>query len=228
MKNVLFITLLFIVSLPAGCDNKRTSDDLIYGNSFIRPDSTKVQVPEDWVTHSIFHGAFQIKLPPYMHKTDSTLLNEDYWTSSIYMYRDTIESGEYYYARVSIDYYCNPDITYYNANEAISIEKLKEIMEPFIQKALKGGMVAGYMIKDDKIINGPFYEVLSLSTPRPFKVYDTFYRRTGHGDPVSCHLYLLMNRNEAALIMVSYYDRDSMKFKDLFNVIKTFKWKRTK
>ena len=60
-----------------------------------------------------------------------------------------------------------------------------------------------------------------------FYAYDAYHRRKGHTQgegPVSCHIIHLMNKTEAALMTVSFYDKNSVLFENLFNVVKTFKW----
>ena len=228
MKKFYYIAFSYVLVLMVGCsDKKNLSDVLIYGNSFIYIDDTEFEPPADWKTHKFFYGAFQIQLPPYMFKTDSASLSEEFCSSSVFMYRDSLNDEEFHYARISIDYYYNPYVDYNMANEVLNIESQKEIMWPIVKRNIRGGKrIAGFVTKNDNIINGPFYRVLKLSKHRQFKVHDAFYRRAGHGDPVSCHLYLLMNKKECTMMMVSYHDRDSLIFKNLFNVVKTFKWRR--
>ena len=219
------ILLLYLSSLliVLGCmNNKPISDSDIYGNSFICLGDEEFHAPDDWEIHDLFFNAFQIRLPPFMKQTDTKPLKDGYGCA-IFMYRDSTE--EYHYGRMSIDYNYHPNGGYSKASDCISYSDQVEILEPIVMGALRGGSLTSYYyVPEGEIINGPFYENHII---HGCYAYDAFYRRKGHIEgegPVSCHVLLLMNKVESALITVSFHDKDSVLFENLFNAVKTFQW----
>lgn len=226
MKKIkLFIFLCAL--LFVGCwDSNQFNEVELYGNSFIRLNNKDFVAPDDWKTHCLFDSAFQIQLPPYMRQTESFPMNEG-CSSAIFMYRDTTENNEYHYGRVGIDYYYHGIGDFNKANDYISYSDQERVLAPIVKKALRGGKkILNDTVPDGELLNGPFYDSHYLYNQKFFYAYDAYYRRKGHtGEgPVSCHIFFLMNRSEAALMTVSYHDPDSLLFKDLFNFVKTFKW----
>ena len=227
MRKLTICMLFSLVFMMVGCwDSKPISETELYGNSFIHIDSKDFNAPDNWKTLSLFDSAFQIKLPPYMRQTESFPMNEG-CSSVIFMYRDTTKNGEYHYGRVGIDYYYHGVGDFNKADEYISYSDQERVLEPVVKKALSGGkQMLDYTVPDGELLNGPFYDSHHIYDRKFFYAYDAYYRRKGHtGEgPVSCHIFFLMNRTEAALMTVSYHDPDSVLFKDLFNLVKTFKW----
>lgn len=202
-----------------GCSNNRTiSDAEIYGNSFIRLGLEDFHAPSNWETHDMFYGAFKIQLPPYMKQTENKPLRDGYGCA-IFMYRD-----KYHYGRLCVDYNYHRSGGFNKANDYIKYSEQVAILEPIVRGALSGGTTAYYTVPEGEIINGPFYDNHYVYG---CYVYDAYYRRKGHTSgegPVSCHIFLLMNKVESAVITVSYHDKDSLLFDNLFNSVKTFKW----
>ena len=217
---------LFIIALVSCWDNKPINATKLYGNTFIHVDYQDFNAPNDWKAHSLFDSAFQIHLPPYMRQTESFPM-KDGCSSVIFMYRDSTDSGEYHYGRVGIDYYYHGVGDFNKASDILSYSDQEKALSPVVKKALSGEKnTLGYSVPDGELLNGPFYDAHSLIDHKPFIAYDAYYRRKGHtGDgPVSCHIFFLMNKTEAALMTVSFHDRDSVLFNNLFNIVKTFKW----
>lgn len=114
------------------------------------------------------------------------------------------------------------------ADEYISYSDQEKTLAPVVSRALSGGQkILDYTVPDGELLNGPFYDSHHIYDRKFFYAYDAYYRREGHTQgegPVSCHIFLLMNKTEAALMTVSFHDKDSVLFDNLFNVVKTFKW----
>lgn len=228
MKLPKVILPLFAALVLIGCLKYRhVSDVELYGNTFIRIAYEDFNTPESWASHNLFDNAFQIKLPPYMRETESYPMSEGCATT-IFNYRDTTDAHEYHYGRIGIDYYYDGFGGYNKADDYISYIDQKKVLEPVVNKALSGGPIGSdYSVSDGELLNGPFYDSHQLFYRKPFYAYDVYYRRKGHTQgegPVSCHIFLFMNKTEAALITVSFHDKDSVLFNNLFNVVKTFKW----
>lgn len=207
-----------------GCsESNQVSEAELYGNSFIKIDNSDFSVPSNWNTHDLFNNSFQINLPPYMHVTKNYPV-EDNGASIIFNYRDTANTDKFHYGRVGIDYYYREIGDFNKASENISYSDQVNMLSPIVERSLKV-YVKGF--PDGEIINGPFYTSHFLYDKKSFYAYDAFFRRKGIPEsegPVSCHIFLLMNKTEAAVMTVSFFDKDSVLFENLFNVVKTFKW----
>ncbi len=227
MKHLIsFFLFLFAITLVGCWDSKAVNDVELYGNTFIHVDYKDFHVPNDWKTHCLFDSAFQIQLPPYMRQTESYPMNEG-CSSVIFTYEDSTDASEYHYGRVGIDYYYHGIGDFNKADDIISYSDQKMILSSVVKRALSGGdKILGYTVPDGELLNGPFYDSHPLYNHKSFIAYDAYYRRKGHtGEgPVSCHIFFLMNRTEAALMTVSFHDKDSVLFNNLFNLVKTFKW----
>lgn len=210
------------------CSERKTVSDIeLYGNSFIRVDPFDFKVPYDWEIHDMFDNAFQIQLPPYMKQTQSFPMKDGY-SCAIFTYCDTTDAKEYHYGRIGIDYYRHETSDFNKANEYITLSAQESFFAPVIKKALSGGKMSdGYTVPEGELLNGPFYNSHHLQYGiNSFYAYDAYYRRKGNTNegPVSCHIYYLSNKTEATMMTVSYHDKDSLLFKDLFNFVKTFIW----
>lgn len=228
MKRIFLILPLFVTIFFTGCrKSKNISDVELYGNTFIHIEYGDFNVPNSWITHNLFDSAFQIKLPPIMRETESYPMR-DGCASYIFMFRDTTEASEYHYGRIGIDYYYHGLGDFNKADEYISYSDQERMFAPVIKQALSGGKIGSdFTVPQGELLNGPFYDSHHLYGGKFFYAYDAYYRRKGHtlGEgPVSCHIFLLMNKTEAVLLTVSFHDKDSVLFENLFNVVKTFKW----
>ncbi len=221
------LSLLAVLFLVGCWESEHVSNVELYGNTFIHIGYEDFDSPESWVTHNLFDSAFQIKLPPYMLKTESYPMR-DGCAGIIFMYRDTTEANEYHYGRVGINYYYHGFGDFNKADEHISHSDLEKALSPIVSETLSGGLkILDYTVPDGELLNGPFYDSHFIFDRKLFYAYDAYYRRKGHTQgegPVSCHIFLFMNKFEAALMTVSFHDKDSVLFDNLFNVVKTFKW----
>lgn len=223
LTSLLSITLAMLVSCK---ENKTLRNIDVYGNTFLQVCSGDFKAPDNWVTHHPFDSAFQLQLPPFMCQTESLPMRGGCATT-IYTYCDTAKQEEYHYGRVGIDYFNCALCGFTKAD--VFIVNPDTLFAPILKKALSGGKKYGdYTVPDAELLNGPFYDSHLIYDNHIVYAYDAYYRRKSHTDgdtPISCHLFFLMNKEEAALITVSYYDKDSILFGNLFNCIKTFKWK---
>ena len=224
MKRIFLFLALLTTILFVGCMKSNTVSDVeLYGNTFLHIDDEDFNAPDSWVTHNMFDSAFQIKLPSYMHKSMSYPMRNGY-ANTIFTYRDTTSTGKYHYGRIGLDYYSGD---FNKAAEYITYSEQEKILAPIVERALSSRIkIPDYTVSAGKLLNGPFYDSHLLMGHPFFYVYDASYRRkgnTGEG-PVSCHIFLMMNKTEAVLMTVSYHDKDSVLFKNLFNSVKTFEW----
>ena len=234
MKRLAFLGLVSAI-LAIGCGNrKEVKTEDLYGNSFIRLDVMEdFKTPSSWESLELFDSAFHIRMPSYMKLSQSVPL-QDGRQSLIYTYNDTTNSEEFHYGRIGIDYCKQSKQIYSKATDYLDYHAKEALLKPLVDAALKGGMKITDKItaQDGKLINGPFYDVHSFFSKKngnhtQYYGYDAFYRRNGYvkdGSPVSCHIFVLPNSSELAVITVSHYDKDSLIFENLFKVIKTFKW----
>lgn len=223
---VRILLILFIATMVSCWGNKHNSDAELYGNTFIHVDYKDFQAPNDWNTHCLFDNAFKIQLPPYMQQTEFHPM-KDGCSSVVFMYRDSTDASEYHYGRVCIEYYYHAKGDFNKADEYISYSDQEMVLSPVVKRALSGGMkILDYTVPDGELLNGPFYDSHQIYDYKFFYAYDAYYRRKGHtgNGPVSCHIFFLMNRTEATLMTVSFNDKDSVLFNNLFNFIKTFRW----
>ena len=217
------VSCLFIVT---SC-GRMYSDKDIYGNTFIKLSDEDFNAPIDWKDCILGNGEFQIKIPPFMKDSSPIKVDEKTTTSSyIYNYQDSTKNREYHYGRIAVDFIVEESRPFNNAYIPIQFNEQEAFWKPIVEQALKGGDKYGINVPDGKLLNGIHYDRLSLKDGT--NINDAFYRRGGHtkGEgPVSVHMFFLMNKKEAAMLTISYHDKDSVLFKDLFNVVKTFKWK---
>lgn len=224
MKYYSFLFLACLLTATSCSEKKHISDVELYGNTFIKMSHDVFDAPNDWKTYEFGDGEFEIQIPPYM--TDYSMPQKEGATNQTYEFKYMDKDGRLtsHYGRVAVDFIKN---NFNLATEYLSLKDQYDFWEPIVQRALKGGKgVDGFVYPDGKLLNGPICD--ELRSNAPIRIYNACYRRGGHikGEgPVSVNMFLLMNKQEAAMITVSYHDKDSVLFKDLFNVVKTFKWK---
>lgn len=229
-KLKLTFVIVCLSSLICCIENKPINKTAIYGNTFIAPNHDDFEAPEDWQTYDLCYDAFQIRMPKYMkastiqhypNKENPTMINV------VFNYRDSTNNTDYHYGRIGIDYYISKKGEFASARQMLSQTDMEMMYKPIIERALAGGKLTDtYKIPDAEIINGPFYDRHIISDVT--LASDVYYRRksnTGEG-PVSCHIFVMQNKTEAVGLTVSYHDRDSLLFDNLFNIVKTFKWKK--
>lgn len=218
---LLLVTCFLVIT---SCSKKKTDLEL-YGNTFIKLSDDKFIVPNDWKNCILGDGEFQIQIPPYMKESPFIGVDGNQTNSYIYNYQDTTGNGDYHYGRIAIDYVFDEKNPFSKAYNYVSTKDQEAFWKPVVEQALKGGDYYGIKVPDGKILNGLHYNFLSLDDGTI--IYDAFYRRGGHTKaegPVSIHMFYMMNKKEATMMTISYHDKDSVLFKDLFNVVKTFKW----
>lgn len=222
LLNLLF-SIFALVTL--GCTKSKPVSDLeFYGNTFIKMSDEVFEVPNDWKHIVLGDGEFEIQIPPYMRYYLTPDIENATYQMYVLNYRDTTERREYHYGRIGIDFMRNQQFNL--ATDYISVNDQYNFWKPIVRQALKGRTGPdGFHYPDGKLLNGPHCSVLFNY---PMRIYNTCYRRGGHTKgkgPVSVNMFLLMNKQEAVIMTISYHDKDSVLFKDLFNVVKTFRWK---
>ena len=234
MKTNIFLLCATFFIITA-CENRKPISSVeLYGNSFIRLNTMEdFSAPSTWESLDLFDSAFHIRIPNYM-KLTQTLPLQNGCQSVIYTYNDTTNSEEFHYGRIGIDYYKQSNSTFNKATDNLDYHDREALFKPLIKAALKGGqkITERVISQDGELLNGPFYDIHSFfgkvnGNRAQYFGYDAYYRRNGHikgGSPVSCHIFLLMNSTESAVITVSHYDKDSLIFENMFKLIKTFKW----
>lgn len=223
MKHYFFL-LLTCLLIATSC-SENISDLERYGNTFIKLSDDVFVAPDNWKSYVLGDGEFELHMPPYMKDNSMPHVEGEANQTYLFNYRDTTENGENHYGRVAVDFIKN---NFNLATDYISNKDQYDFWEPIVQQALKGRKMSdGFVVPDGKLLNGPHYNELRSNIP--IHIYNACYRRGGHikGEgPVSVNMFFMMNKQEAAMITISYHDKDSVLFKDLFNVVKTFKWKK--
>jgi hypothetical protein len=224
MKKQLALLMSFLVII-VGCRKEKGINVVeLYGNTFIHLEYDNFRAPKNWNKHELFNRKIQVQLPPYMQQTETR--SSDGYECAIFMYEDSL-GRNHPYGRISIDYYYDPLGRFSKADEYIGYKKQLSIMKPIVESALKGIQSPYVSVPDGEILNGPHYDSHSFVNSGCFYVYDAYYRRKDYNKdegPVSCHIFYMMNKTEAVLMTVSYHDKDSVLFNNLFNTIQTFTW----
>ncbi|WP_315332661.1 hypothetical protein [Prevotella histicola] len=224
MKQKIVFTCMTI--LLFGCKESVRNDLDLYGNTFINIDSKEFKVPSDWIRYNLMDSACSIMMPPNMKETVWDGFHFiDKSEGTTFSFNDTTDSLEHFYSRVAIDYFRANQGTFAKRNEYLVLDK-----EAY---TALDNMVDAELESPDLILNGPFYDCSETnqmpSTDNGFTstyYLDTYYRRrglTGNG-PVSVHIFIMQNDDKMVKMMISYHDKDSLTFNNLFQSIKTFKW----
>lgn len=237
MRKIIMMVVSTVVVLGS-CTNHHVSDVELYGNTFIHLSDSDFTAPSDWVEYSLMDSSFTISIPPYMKPSiiDGMRMLEK--NEAVFSHNDSVTNGEHRYGRIWIGYFQVPEGTanavtdYINTYEPQTYKALEQIVDNALGKgpdspSAQDGVPAG------KVINGPFYDCLYIGKHDWHRSYaiDAYYRRGGHTrgkGAVSCHIFIVQNYDEMVNITVSHHDKDSADFKDLFKVIKTFRWKNVK
>lgn len=246
MNRVFINGFVFGLIMLSSCGDKSTVEEFetgLYGNTFINIEHFSFDIPDNWETDTFFNGAFKMDIPEYMEiaDEDECISNKLIKKTIIYRLNNSYGQDYYSYGRIAIDYY-SPVVNlseealnslgYYgefNSSDYLMNDSQIKAMFGYIPRVLTADTFPNGVIchdGDSKIINGPFYCSHDLGYKRGI-VYDAFYRRTGHGEdrsPVSCHIFILQNKYDAVQMTISHKDKDSVLFKDFFNIVKTFRW----
>jgi hypothetical protein len=224
----LFFPFLFVSLVAIGCTKRKISDMEYYGNTFINVSDEEFEAPDDWKRVVLGDGEFEIQMPPYMQQSalpshvELGVIPPN--QAFVFRYTDTTGKREYHYGRISVDF--TRDRQFGLATDYLPVNVQYDLWEPIVHGALKGGDHYGVHVPDGKLLNGPHCKIVYSYYPN--YIYNVCYRRGGHikgKGPVSVNVFLLMNKKEAAVITISHHDKDSLLFKDLFNVVKTFRWR---
>ena len=221
-KSFLFISATILLS---GCNETVPTDIELYGNTFINIRSKEFKVPTDWIQYNLMDSACSIMMPPNMKETVWDGFHFiDKSEGTTFSFNDTADSKKHFYSRVAIDYFREKQGTFAKRNEYILDSEVYKLLDKMVDAEIKN---------PDLILNGPFYDCSETnqipSTDNGFTstyYLDTYYRRkglTGNG-PVSVHIFIMQNDDKMVKMMISYHDKDSLTFNNLFQSIKTFKW----
>ena len=240
-KRFLFIVMLlliFVLTLVSSCG----SNSVHHEKEFWEVDGN-FQDTVTWNTYS-YADAFSIMVPPYMRENqfelvgvDSTKLNnvhdnpflvnkctlsdkplnshESAFTS-FSSKKDSIHNS---YASIKIIYMKGDDGDFSDHLQGADLERedSKQICDQLIKSQLGFGKLIKKRQCDMTFTqNGDMY-------------LDICYQRVGNtkGEgPVTVHIFFIQNMDEAVEIVVSYHDKHHDVYKDLFNIIETFKWKK--
>ena len=208
-----------------GCKESVRNDLDLYGNTFINIGSKEFKVPSDWIRYNLMDSACSIMMPSNMKETVWDGFHFiDKSEGTTFSFNDTTDSKKYFYSRVAIDYFREKQGTFAKRNEYILVSEVYKLLDKMVDAEIKN---------PDLILNGPFYDCAETnqmpSTDNRFTstyYLDTYYRRkglTGNG-PVSVHIFIMQNDDKMVKMMISYHDKDSLTFNNLFQSIKTFKW----
>ena len=224
------IIVVGIIFLLLSCSDKKYSDKKIYGNSFINIEfDNGFKQPLDWRKYS--NDVYDISIPYYMKRqnwdVDSFIADKP--NVIVFRYNDK------HYGRIEI-VYTKGDVKYNYADHMVDIyeQNTKKQLDEIVTENVDAGTIHNGLIKvkEAKLLNGPFYACYNLSSNQnnyaSFYVVDVFYRRSGYdgNGPVSCHIFFLQNRSEMVRMTISYRDSDSTIFKNMFNVVRTFRWNK--
>lgn len=208
-----------------GCKESVRNDLDLYGNTFINIGSKEFKVPSDWIRYNLMDSACSIMMPSNMKETVWDGFHFiDKSEGTTFSFNDTTDSKKHFYSRVAIDYFREKQGTFAKRNEYILVSEVYKLLDKMVDAEIKN---------PDLILNGPFFDCSETnqmpSTDNGFTstyYLDTYYRRkglTGNG-PVSVHIFIMQNDDKMVKMMISYHDKDSLTFHNLFQSIKTFKW----
>ena len=223
MKNTFIIICLGL--LLVSCEEKCKSEFEMYGNTFSKISSLHFDVPDNWVKYDLMDNAFSIQVPPYMRETiwdGMDIIDKDKGTT--FCYNDSTLEDEHYYGRVAIDYVTASKGTFFKPDEYALKGETFDVLEKIVDDEIKDR---------SQLLNGPIFDCSSTNQsyfqnnkPCSTHYLDIFYRRKSvtKSSPVSVHIFLLQNDDKMVKMMISFHDKDSMIFSDLFKIIKTFEW----
>lgn len=222
MKNLTYIftlatSILFSISLSS-CGSKDTPAV----KEFWEIDDAFI-APADWQTKE-YAKAFIIKLPPYMRENtffeeDHALLNEPVETNG--WWEETFGSDKKdgihnSFSWVNIKYMKGNDGDYNGYSDILSMSDPN--VDSLCDQLIK------YQVGQGKLIKVLSKKLLLLEG---MTALDMCYQRRGNTEgegPVTVHIFFLQNYNEAVQITVSYHDKNKDVYKDLYNIVATFKW----
>lgn len=206
--------------LLSSCGNRETSN---IEAEYWRVDETFVS-PSDWETRE-FADAFSLDIPPYMRETymadeghlltDTPLVPGEWNETSFNSKRnDTAHDN---YAHIGIKYLKGNDGDFNGYLDCLfpSQPEVSQFCDLLIKKQLGTGKLIKVLDKQFICLN----DCGGL---------DMCYQRVGNtiGEgPVTVHIFFLQNYDEAVQVTVSYHEKNKDAYKDLYNLIATFKWK---
>ena len=192
--------------------------------------------PATWITHS-YAEAFTIQIPPYMDEQSFVLSHNDNDTK---MEKCTLNNKEYMANQNAFTCFkCKKDsvhnkyayikINYLKGNKGdfwvhvCNVDVVSNEFDMFCDNFIKSDLGTGKLITKRKR-NIDF-------TKNGDMMVDICYQRVGNIDgegPVTVHIFVLQNLDECVILVVSYHDKNKEMYKDLFNIVETFKWNNIK
>lgn len=203
----------------------------------------KFQDTTTWKTYTYAYAyAFSIMIPPYMRPSkyelnidstkaknkngypfvlDTCTLSEkplDSTGNAYIIFRDSLHES---YAYIKINYIKGDNGAFLDHLQSADLDRFDS--RQACDMLIKQEIGTGKLIKERRrwmmiTQNGDMY-------------LDICYQRVGNtkGEgPVTVHIFLLQNVDEAIEIVASYHDKHRDIYKDLFNIVETFKWKEVK
>ena len=235
-EKVIVLTIILIVGF-CSCTSHSKSDQERYGNSFINLNDSDFSAPKNWQEFCLIDSSFMVLIPPYMVQSFKIGYDSLRGNEALFIHNDSLTNNEYKYGQL---YFMHRKLPGNSANAATdyiffdsgTLRKLDELVDYAIGKTTNDRNLQSKN-PPDIILNGPFHQCLNIGHYGDKDAYaiDIAYRRGGHSrgkGPVSCHYFIIQNCDEVVHIQISHHDRDSLYFKDLFKVVKTFKWKLLK
>lgn len=223
MKNIFIIICLGLLLIS--CKERKKSELEKYGNTFSYIPIFHFDIPDNWVKYDLMDSAFSIQIPPYMRETiwdGMNIIDKD--KGITFCYNDSTLEDEHYYGRVAIDYVTASKGTFSKPEDNLLTGETIDILEKIVDDEIKDR---------SQILNGPIFDCKSTNQhyflnhePCSTHYLDIFYRRKSvtNSCPVSVHIFFLQNDDKMVKMMISFHDKDSMIFSDLFKIIKTFEW----
>lgn len=222
MKNLTYTltlatSLLFSIILSS-CGSKETPAV----TEFWEIDDT-FTAPADWQTKE-YAKAFSIQLPPYVkvranYEEDHVLLDEPvesngWWDETFTS--DKSDGIHNSWSWVNIKYMKGNDGDFNGYSDVLSTSD--PIVDSFCDQLIK------YQVGEGKLIKVLSKKLLLLEGTTAL---DMCYQRRGNTEgegPVTAHIFFMQNYNEAVQITVSFHDKNKEAYKDLYNIVTTFKW----
>ena len=191
-----------------------------------------IPTPATWSEYQLY-SAFTLSVPNTMEKS---LPNDRYnqMLDSIGLHRNnriaifqqkslnkgTMANADEHYCRVLVNYgKVSPDDDMLHSWETAELE--------YEARAELFNNVMANLSGSEQLLSAPTYEWVDIGGTKAIRVK---YRRSGNnGNTTACAMYYLFNGDEMGIVVTAYREQEARLWQaDMENVIRTFRWNRSK
>ena len=190
-----------------------------------------IQIPGTWSTHTLY-SAFSLSVPNTMERSSPN----DRWSQRMNnmgvqrdndvvifqqktLNKNSVDNADEHYCRVLVNYAKSISDELLHSWET---EKLDADTRAWLLEEVKGNLAYS-----QQLLSSPTYEWVDIGGTNAIRIK---YRRSGNnGHTTACAMYYLYNYDEVAFVMTAYSEQEARLWQaDMENVIRTFRWNRSK